>query len=86
MGLPGWLEEMMSPGVGSKAFFTLKLSLVALIACLCAMLSIVSDEDIRIHLKVFLGMSAVLVVLVSWFVGELQSAQQEKAARVEKTK
>uniref|UniRef100_A0A7S4C122 Uncharacterized protein n=1 Tax=Chrysotila carterae TaxID=13221 RepID=A0A7S4C122_CHRCT len=78
LGLPSWLEELMAPGVGQGVFVTLKLSLVALIVCLLGLLYVIKDPEIRIHLYVFLAMSAVLMVLVIWFVGELQTAKAAK--------
>mmetsp|Transcript_6144 Transcript_6144/g.14178 ORF Transcript_6144/g.14178 Transcript_6144/m.14178 type:complete len:114 (-) Transcript_6144:494-835(-) len=81
LGLPQWLEQLMAPGVGQGVFTTLKLSLICLVGCLLGMLYFVNDPDLRLHLYIFLGMACVLLVLVLWFVGELQSAQAEKMAR-----
>ena len=35
------------------------------------------SQTARLHLGIFLTMAAILLVLVVWFIGELQSAQGE---------
>ena len=42
--LPGWLGELLQPGVGQGVFTTLKLSLVFLVLTLCVMLIYIEDE------------------------------------------
>ena len=42
--LPGWLGELLKPGVGPGIFTTLKLSLVCLVLTLCVMLIYIEDE------------------------------------------
>ena len=42
--LPGWLDEMLQPGVGAGVFTTLKLCLVGLIITLSSMLYTIQDE------------------------------------------
>ena len=85
LGLPSWLEEMMKPGVGSGVFLTLKLSLIGLVLTLCCMLSFVEDERVIFHLRVFLGLSLVLTLLVFWFIGELKKDPPPTAAAVKKS-
>jgi len=65
-------------------FMTLRLSIVALIMCLLVMLYAIEDEGLRFHLKIFLAMAVVLLVLIIWFIGELRAAQAEQAAKSEK--
>ena len=43
-GLPGWLDELLKPGVSPGVFTTLKLSLVSLIIVLSSMLCIIQDS------------------------------------------
>ena len=43
-GLPGWLDELLKPGVSPGVFTTLKLSLVSLIIVLSGMLCIIQDS------------------------------------------
>ena len=38
-------------------------------------------QTIRFHLYVFLSMSVVLMLLIFWFVGEMQAAQAEQASK-----
>ena len=63
---------MLKPGVGAGVFLTLKLSLIGLLCTLCALLTFVTDPDIRMHLKIFLCLAVVLTAIVIWFIGELQ--------------
>merc|ERR1712087_475515 len=78
MGLPTWMEELFEPGVGPKVFMTLKGSLFGLNFILGAMIYYITEPSIRIHLYVFFGMSCVLLLLVLWFVSEMQSAQASR--------
>ena len=139
--LPGWLGELLKPGVGPGIFTTLKLSLVCLVLTLCVMLIYIEDEvstqrmitpraplrspvhahllcglftrrtiifraptlspvhvscsspvvalraqTARLHLSIFLGMSVVLLVLVVWFIGELQAAEIKEKKEKKKEK
>ena len=140
--LPGWLGELLKPGVGPGIFTTLKLSLVCLVLTLCVMLIYIEDEvssqriappltcscrrallrwlvhahallpsrssirlcsradafsfpspvlalraqTARLHLSIFLGMSVVLLVLVVWFIGELQAAEIKEKKEKKKDK
>ena len=77
-GLPTWLDEMLKPGVSTGIFNTLKLSLVLLVLVLGALLTVMTDETVRLHVSIFLGMSVVLLCLVVWFIGELQKAEKEQ--------
>jgi FtsH-binding integral membrane protein len=74
-GLPKWLDDMLKPGVSQGIFTTLKASLVGLVLVLSCLLYVITDDHIRLHVSIFLGMSVVLLVLVIWFVGELQKEQ-----------
>ena len=47
--LPGWLGELLKPGVGPGIFTTLKLSLVCLVLTLCVMLIYIEDEASAAH-------------------------------------
>ena len=85
LGLPGWLEDMLKPGVGSGVFTTLKASLIGLVLTLVILLMYIEDSTIRIHLSVFLGMSVLLLGLVIWFVGELQKETALQEAEKKKT-
>jgi len=89
-GLPGWLDELLKPGVSPGVFTTLKLSLVSLIIVLSGMLCIIQDSTIRLHVSIFLFMSIVLLVLVVWFISELAKAEAlekvEAKAEAEKKK
>merc|ERR1712087_327024 len=78
MGLPTWMEELFEPGVGPKVFLTLKGSLFGLIFILGIMIYYITEPSIRIHLYVFFGMSCVLLLLILWFVSEMQSAQASR--------
>ena len=84
-GLPGWLDDMLKPGVSAGVFTTLKLALVGLVITLCFMLSVLTDATIRMHLSIFLGMSIILLVLIIWFVGELAKAKAAEGAAAEGT-
>ena len=44
LGLPGWLNDMLQPGVGQGIFMTLKVSLVGLVLTLGALLMYIEDE------------------------------------------
>ena len=37
-------------------------------------------QTARLHVSIFLGMSVVLLVLVVWFIRELQAAEQKEKA------
>ena len=47
LGLPGWLNDMLKPGVGAGVFMTLKLSLVGLVCTLAILLCYIQDEVCR---------------------------------------
>jgi hypothetical protein len=47
LGLPGWLDDMLKPGVGQGVFTTLKLSLVGLVGTLVFLLFWITDEARR---------------------------------------
>ena len=106
LGLPGWLNDLLKPGVGQGVFTTLKVSLLCLVLTLCMLLMYISDEvharpacasffvararrpdgtrgacvqTARLHLSIFLGMAILLLILVVWFIGELQKAEAEEA-------
>lgn len=38
-----------------------------------------ASQTARLHLGIFLSMATILLVLVLWFIGELQKAQREQA-------
>ena len=42
-GLPGWLDELLKPGVSSTVFTILKACLVGLVLTLCTMLAVLED-------------------------------------------
>ena len=86
LGLPGWLNDLLKPGVGQGIFMTLKLSLFGLVLTLSVLLCYITDETARLHLSIFLGMSIILLCLVIWFVAELRKAEKEKALEDAKTK
>ena len=65
---------------------TLKLSLVGLVLVLCFMLTVLEDPTLRMHVSIFLGMSVLLLILVIWFVGELQAAMIDQADSADKKK
>ena len=44
LGLPGWLNDMLKPGVGQGVFTTLKLCLIGLVLTLCVLLIYIEDE------------------------------------------
>ena len=44
LGLPGWLDDMLKPGVGNAVFTTLKASLVGLLLTLCLLLIYIEDQ------------------------------------------
>ena len=54
LGLPGWLNDLLKPGVGQGVFMTLKVSLVLLVLTLCALLIYIEDEVRRRVPKFFL--------------------------------
>ena len=64
--LPTWLDEMLKPGVGPGVFKTLKISLLLLIGILCFMLYYIQDEQVIFHLRIYLGMTIILTLLVVW--------------------
>ena len=80
-GLPQWLDELLKPGVSQGVFSTLKACLVGLVLTLCVMLALLEDPTLRMHISIFLGMSVILLLLVIWFVGELQKAMAEEKAQ-----
>ena len=80
-GLPKWLDELLKPGVSQGVFSTLKACLVGLVLTLCVMLALLEDPTLRMHISIFLGMSVILLLLVIWFVGELQKAMAEEKAQ-----
>lgn len=86
LGLPGWINDLLKPGVGQGVFMTLKLSLVLLVLTLGGLLMYIEDETARLHMKIFLGMSCILLVLVVWFIGELarETALQEEEEKAKK--
>uniref|UniRef100_A0A7S2GJG6 H(+)-exporting diphosphatase n=1 Tax=Haptolina brevifila TaxID=156173 RepID=A0A7S2GJG6_9EUKA len=79
-GLPTWLDDLLKPGVSNGVIMTLKLSLVGLVIVLSIMLFFLNDPTVRMHVSIFLGMSVVLLMLVIWFIGELQKAMIEQKA------
>ena len=91
-GLPGWLDERLKPGVGPGIFNLLKFSLVGLILTLGVLYYNVTDDRALFHIRIFIGMSCVLLCLVVWFVGELakgggpEPALQEKRGKGAKAK
>lgn len=44
LGLPGWINDLLKPGVGQGVFMTLKISLVCLVLTLCSLLMYIEDE------------------------------------------
>ena len=46
----------------------------------------VRAQTARLHLSIFLGMSVVLLVLVVWFIGELQAAEIKEKKEKKKDK
>ena len=57
---------MLKPGVGPGVFKTLKVSLVLLMGILCFMLYYIEDSQIQFHLRIYLGMTVILTLLVTW--------------------
>ena len=84
LGLPGWLNDLLKPGVGNGVFVTLKLSLVGLVLTLVLLLNFIQDETARLHLSIFLGMSVILLLLIIWFIGELRAEEAKKALEEKK--
>ena len=80
LGLPGWMENLLKPGVGPGVFTTLKASLVGLVFTLVLMLMYIEDATARMHVSIFLAMSVLLLGLVIWFVGELQKEEEARKA------
>ena len=77
-GLPGWINELLKPGVGQGVFTTLKISLVLLILTLGSLLMYIEDETALLHMKIFMGMAFLLLILVVWFIGELARETKER--------
>ena len=69
---------MLKPGVSNGIFNTLKLSLILLVPTLVALLAVMTDPTVRLHLIIFLGVSVILLVVVVWFIGELRKAEKEQ--------
>lgn len=120
LGLPGWINDLLKPGVGQGVFVTLKVSLVLLVLTLGSLLIYIEDavtestlhtsthahrrcvhtlctavlvasltrasfgwpQTARLHMKIFLCMACVLLMLVVWFIGEL--ARETKLQEMEK--
>merc|ERR1719198_989529 len=84
--LPSWLDNLLKPGVGPGVFITLKLSLVGLVIVLCCMVAYIDIPEVNIHLKIFLGMSIFLLIIVVWFINELNASNAAAAAEAKEGK